>query len=282
MQDQDLDSNGGFVGDDPRPNPLPATAPGQTDWVPDGHGSWMPPQSAWPAGMRWDPTMANYVPIAAADPVTPNPGGNGGNTGTNNDIFNAPLTRPFDGQFTAPAPVNLGGPAGIPYVPQTPVFTPPAYTPPPAFKFNAPTPEQAFNDPGYKFRTDQGNRGLQNWAAAKGTLNDSSTAKALVDYNQGAATQEYANVWNRDWQDQTATYDRNYATQYMDPYQIAFSGATAAFAPQLAAYQTQAAAGQHTTDTNYLNSWNEFLNKQNYFSNWQDRTFNKQFQVATA
>lgn len=201
---------------------------------------------------------------------------------TTEDINNAPLTRPFDQTFTAPAPVNLGGPAGIPYVPPTPTFTPPKYTPPPAFKFNAPSADDVFNNPDYKWRVKAGENSLQNWAAARGTLNDSSTAKGLEDYGQGSASQEFSNIWNRDWQQQMGEYATNYQTQYADPYQIEYKGATDALAPQLLGYQTQAAAGQHTTDTNYLNSWNEFLNKQNYFTNWQDRVFNKQLAVATA
>lgn len=212
------------------------------------------------------------TPNPIAPPTAQPPGGGP-------DIFNAPLTKMYDGQFQAPAPVNIGGPTGVG---ATPTFTPPKYTPPPAFKFNAPSAEEALNDPGYQFRVKEGNNRLQNWAAAKGTLNDSSTAKALTNYGQEAASQEYANVWNRDWQQQTGEYNTNYQTQYTDPYAIQFGGAAAAFAPQMAGYQTNAAQASHQTDMNYLNSWNEFLNKQNEFYGWQDRTFNKQFQVANA
>ena len=41
------------------------------------------------------------------------------------------------------------------------------------------------------------------YAAAKGTLNDSGTAHALMDYNQQAASQEFGSIYNRDlsaWQ----------------------------------------------------------------------------------
>lgn len=63
--------------------------------------------------------------------------------------------------------------------------------------FNAPTGVTEQNDPGYQFRLQQGQNALQNSAAARGGLLSTGTAKNLNDYAQGAASQEYGNVYNR-------------------------------------------------------------------------------------
>lgn len=49
----------------------------------------------------------------------------------------------------------------------------------------------------YKFRTAEGQRAMQNSAAARGTLLSGSFAKALQNYGQEAASQEYGNAYNR-------------------------------------------------------------------------------------
>src|SRR5581483_6544067 len=114
-----------------------------------------------------NPAPAPPPPAASAPPGNQTPP----------DIYGSPLTAPFPGTFTPPAPVSLGGPLGLPNVP---TFTGDQAPP----QFAAPSVADALNDPGYQFRTQQGDQGLQNWAAARGTLNDSSTAKSLSDYNQ--------------------------------------------------------------------------------------------------
>lgn len=136
--------------------------------------------------------------------------------------------------------LDQGGQPGLSYIPPTPQFTAPQFKPP--------SVEEALNDPGYKFRLQQGDAGLQNWAAARGTLNSSDTANALEDYNQNAASQEYGNVWNRDFS--------------------AFTGSTlpswlaGTVNPAMTAYNTQASAGEFQNNSNYLNAWNSFLNAQ--------------------
>ncbi len=52
-------------------------------------------------------------------------------------------------------------------------------------------------DPGYQFRLDQGNKALNNSAAARGSLLSGATLKAIADYNSGAASQEYGAAQNR-------------------------------------------------------------------------------------
>jgi len=52
-------------------------------------------------------------------------------------------------------------------------------------------------DPGYQFRLDQGNRGIEASAAARGGSLSGATMKALSEFNQGQASQEYQNSVNR-------------------------------------------------------------------------------------
>jgi len=54
-------------------------------------------------------------------------------------------------------------------------------------------------DPGYNFRFDQGVRALQASAASKGTLLTGGTLKALADFGQGLASQEYQNAFGRQY-----------------------------------------------------------------------------------
>lgn len=62
--------------------------------------------------------------------------------------------------------------------------------------FQAPTIDQAQNNPGYKFALQQGEQAMQNSAAASGGLLTGGTAMALNNYAQGAATQNYQQVYN--------------------------------------------------------------------------------------
>ena len=52
-------------------------------------------------------------------------------------------------------------------------------------------------DPGYQFRINEGRRNIENSAAARGGLLSGNTARALTDYGQNAASEEYANILNR-------------------------------------------------------------------------------------
>ncbi len=59
----------------------------------------------------------------------------------------------------------------------------------------------AFNsfrtDPGYQFAFGQGQKAVQNSAAARGVLNSGQTVKALDQFGQGIADQQYGNWFNR-------------------------------------------------------------------------------------
>lgn len=221
--------------------------------------------------------------------------------GPTSDPTQGGLLAPFSEQFNAPAPIDNGGPQGLSWLPPQPTVTgaptpnlPSWNTPTPftAAPFQAPTVADAMADPGLK----TGNANIQNWAAAKGTLNDSSTANALSDY----AVHNYDSVFNRDlsayqtnFGNSLQGYLTNYQTQNVDPYTHAYQAALDMNAPatstwnaQNAAnslgYSTTAAGAQRQTEDNYSNAYNKWLADWQMFMDQRDSTFNKQFQVATA
>lgn len=63
------------------------------------------------------------------------------------------------------------------------------------------------NDAGYKFRKAAGEKALMNSRASQGLLNSGATLKALADYGQGMASNEFNNAYNR------YQGDRNFAQQ---------------------------------------------------------------------
>ena len=52
-------------------------------------------------------------------------------------------------------------------------------------------------DPGYEFRRDEGNRGVLQSAAARGSVQSGAAQKALVGFNQGLASDEYGKAFDR-------------------------------------------------------------------------------------
>ena len=54
-----------------------------------------------------------------------------------------------------------------------------------------------YNDPSYKFRQEQGMRALLEQASARGNLRGGRTDADILRFNQGLASQEYDNFYNR-------------------------------------------------------------------------------------
>ncbi len=52
-------------------------------------------------------------------------------------------------------------------------------------------------DPGYQFRMQQGQRAIENSAAARGGLLSGNTARALTEYGQDYGSNEFQNILNR-------------------------------------------------------------------------------------
>lgn len=135
--------------------------------------------------------------------------------------------------------------------------------------------QDIYDDPSYKFRLNEGLNSVQSGAAAQGGLLSGATQKALANYGQEAASQEYSNAYNRFNADQTNQYNRlanlvgvgqNAAAQtgnagLQTGQAIAnntMAGANAAAAGTIASGNAWANAGQQlgTIGTAYMNNRN--------------------------
>ena len=67
--------------------------------------------------------------------------------------------------------------------------------------------------PAYKWRYDQGLEAVNRTAAAKGMLGSGNRLSELVKYGQGAASQEYGDEWNRQYQLKALAQQRQLAQQ---------------------------------------------------------------------
>lgn len=98
-------------------------------------------------------------------------------------------------------------------------------------QFEAPTGANEQNDPGYAFRLQQGNEALQKSASAGGNLLTGGTAKAIQQYGQDYASNEYSNVYNRalgQYQQNYNIFEQNQANQFNRLAAVAGAGQTAA------------------------------------------------------
>lgn len=167
-------------------------------------------------GYHYDETQGMWVPNQVDPTKNPTRGGE------QRPEEPAPTDPP------PPPPPPSGGGALAPFAEAAPQLAQQ-----PAFSFDqfkTPTMEEALNDPGYQFRVQQGRDSLQNWAAARNTLNDSDTGKMLIDYGQNAAEQGYGSVYARDfgaWQGTEQAAERSYGmnrqSQYIDPWTAAYN-----------------------------------------------------------
>lgn len=264
------------TGEHPAPKEPQPTAP----W-------WEGPKPAnWPPNVAWPPPLppgASYGPNQGQiiyGPDSPGAPGSDHPWTPGQPLPGVPPVPPTTVDPVTPpvgpgAPAPPGGGLGDYTLPGAPVFTPPGYTPPPAFAyspFEAPTGDAVLSDPGYQFRQQQGQQALLNNRAARGVLNTGGTLKDFLGYNQAFATQEYGNVWDRaanayktNRGNALDTYNTNYKTQYIDPYQISFQNAQAEFAPKMAEYSTTAAWNQHANDQSQALAWNSLLNDEDQY-----------------
>lgn len=72
--------------------------------------------------------------------------------------------------------------------------------------FQAPTLEQAEQNPGYQFALQQGTTALDKGAAARGNLLSGSEGTALQQYGQGLGEQNYQQVYNNALQNYNTNY----------------------------------------------------------------------------
>lgn len=163
--------------------PAPTTTGGFTP-DPSMNGTTYP-LGGLPAGpdTHWDPTSRQFVNNAQAPP--PGPGGGVGPGPAAGSVFDPNAGQNF--QFPTFTPPTYAAP--------------PTYTPPPAFSyadFQAPTLDEAQNQPGYQFGLQQGLGALQNSQAAKGLVRTGGSLKDLFSFGDQFANQNYGNVLTQD------------------------------------------------------------------------------------
>jgi len=94
-------------------------------------------------------------------------------------------------------------------------------------------------DPGYAFRLQQGQTALDRAGAASGRSLSGAQIKAGVDYNSGAASQEYGNAYNR--------FMNNRTTRFGELSNLAGLGQSSVGATGQAGTQTGQIMGANTT-----------------------------------
>jgi len=109
------------------------------------------------------------------------------------------------------------GLSGGPALPNLSQFASPQSLQPWTGTFTAPTAQDAMNSPGFQFDLKNGLAAIQHSAAAKGTLLTGGTMKALNDYAQNRASQEYQNVYNRAYNEYD-TARQNFLTNEANRY----------------------------------------------------------------
>lgn len=107
-----------------------------------------------------------------------------------------------------------------------PEFQAPAYEPPPEFTGAI----DLARDPGYQFRLEQGIEARDKSAAARGRLLSGAQQKAIEEYAQGVASQEYQNVYARE----SDIYSKQRQAA-LDKYQIGYGEAVDQYAREYGA-----------------------------------------------
>lgn len=187
---------------------------------------WLRTQPPWEQGKPEPPQGSVAPPMSVAPPTAPpapTPTTSGrprdpraGPPGSTEPNLDPPGYRGGywgdDGQWVQGSPYNPGDTGGDGPIDfgglerpdfnswNWPVFTPPSAPNIEPFVFNtfeAPSLEEAMNEPGYAFARDQGRKMLENSAAARGLLRSGGTLKDILEYGNQFAEQNYGNVFNR-------------------------------------------------------------------------------------
>lgn len=137
--------------------------------------------------------------------------------------------------------------------------------------FVAPTEVTEQNDPGYRFRQQQAQEGLEKSAAGRGTALTGGFQKDLASLNQGLASQEYGNVYNR----ALGQYGQDY-NDYLGNETRRFQAHQANFGNTLANRQEGRQAQQQGWQQEYLGNQNAY--DQGLRTN--QTLFNQQFSLA--
>lgn len=150
-------------------------------------------------------------------------------------------------------------------------------------EFKAPTGDSILQDPSYQWRLNQGTGAIENSAAARGVLNSGGTLSDILNYGQGAASQEYQNVWNRDY----AKWNTDYGNAFnkwkaendnsLSTYGLKYGQATDAYNRATDLYGM---AKNNATDS-YNRAWTQFLDTKNTWYQNQDKPWSKLYQAAS-
>ena len=215
---------------------------------------------AWASGI--DPQYANGGGFTGGTPGltgVSNPNQQGVSTGTTDTSGFGSLMTPFTGTYQAPASPNYAS------------FSPTAFNGPAAYQkpadFTSPTANEMTIDPSYQFRLQQGQQALENSNAARG-LNTGATAKGLLDYGQGAASQEYQNIYTRALQNYQTNANLGMASQnqaynqalqpWQQQNQMALQGTEANNAAATQGFQNQQSNALNAYNTAYqTNAYNQ-------------------------
>lgn len=272
-------------------------APPNSGWD-QSSGTWHPdypsPASGAPPspGITPPTTTTGPAPNPTTAPKTTATGAPGGMSSLaappNNESFNWPsFNAPT---MTAPQPFSYGD------------FNYDSYAAPDKFSyqdFQAPSADQARQDPGYEFARTEGLRALTNRASATGSANTGGTMKDLISWGDQFANQNYGNVFNRGLQSYQAnrgnafdswganelarakTYDTN-RTNAFDNYTSNRNNAAAN-------YSTNYGVARDTFDRQYQGALDTFKPQQDaaqrtfndLYARWRDQ-LNATTNIATA
>lgn len=220
---------------------------------------------AVPALLGWD----KYSPPQGS-PDAPPTGDPGGNAPPPPNPYDSGGLVPKGGTYDVPPPQYGGGPD----------LHLPDYKLPPEYQFEKFAPTTAadmLNDPGYDVRFKRGFDAIRADKAASGIMNGGGTAKALLDYGQDSASQEFKNVDDRRLTDfntnegnRFKTYLSNVNTQYDTPYANAYKSA-------LDTAHMGQSNGQFLQNSNY-NNW---LSQYNAWRNSRNDAFDQKWKVSS-
>ena len=214
-----------------------------------------------PTGPRGIPGMTSY----------PIPGGK--------TFFSFPdfSPTPIDYPEFAPPAFGLGSfeapptTAGEWAPPSWDVGAPPTLTPYEPQEFVGPTAETFQTDPGYEFRAKEMERAIQNAASARGLLATGGTLQDLMTARGSLASQEYGNVWNRQFgahnvneQGRMAAHDRNEQAK-LKQYEMTYGAESDEYRRAVNNYNTKRATDTDTYgraltayQTNYAGEQDKF------------------------
>lgn len=163
--------------------------------------------------------------------------------------------------------------------------------------FTMPTGQDVMADPSYGFRMGEGQRALENSAAARGVLNSGGTLRDLINYGQQFASQEYGNVfdrnyqaWNQGNQNKLAAYQTNRGNALdtfnlnegnrRSAYELNRNNAAQDFATNYGVKRDAFdLANQRATDL-YGREWQDYLNDQEVYYRNQENAYGRLSDLA--